>query len=33
VEIDPAAPAMIRSVRGFGYLFDSAEAPKAEVKV
>jgi len=33
VEVDPAAPAMIRSVRGFGYLFDSAEAPQAEAKV
>jgi DNA-binding response OmpR family regulator len=32
VELDPAAPAMIRSVRGFGYLFDSAEAPQAEAK-
>jgi DNA-binding response OmpR family regulator len=26
VEADPASPALIRSVRGFGYLFDSAEA-------
>jgi DNA-binding response OmpR family regulator len=26
VEADPATPSMIRSVRGFGYLFDSAEA-------
>jgi DNA-binding response OmpR family regulator len=33
VELDPAAPAMIRSVRGFGYLFDSAEAPQAEANV
>ena len=32
VEVDPAAPAMIRSVRGFGYLFDSAESPQAEAK-
>jgi DNA-binding response OmpR family regulator len=34
VEADPAAPALIRSVRGFGYLFDpGVEAPKASVKV
>ena len=26
VEADPTSPALIRSVRGFGYLFDSAEA-------
>jgi DNA-binding response OmpR family regulator len=31
VEADPASPALIRSVRGFGYLFDSGalETPKA----
>jgi DNA-binding response OmpR family regulator len=37
VEADPAAPALIRSVRGFGYLFDSnagdAEATQTTVKV
>jgi len=37
VEADPAAPALIRSVRGFGYLFDSnasdAEATPATAKV
>jgi DNA-binding response OmpR family regulator len=37
VEADPAAPALIRSVRGFGYLFDSnagdAEATQTIVKV
>jgi len=37
VEADPAAPALIRSVRGFGYLFDSnageAEPTQAAVKV
>lgn len=34
VEADPAAPALIRSVRGFGYLFDpGVEASKAPVKV
>ena len=37
VEADPAAPALIRSVRGFGYLFDSnagdAEAAQATAKV
>jgi DNA-binding response OmpR family regulator len=34
VEADPATPALIRSVRGFGYLFDSSslEAPKAQVE-
>ena len=37
VEADPAAPALIRSVRGFGYLFDSnasnAEAAQTTAKV
>jgi DNA-binding response OmpR family regulator len=37
VEADPAAPALIRSVRGFGYLFDSnagdAEATQTTAKV
>jgi len=34
VEADPATPSLIRSVRGFGYLFDpGVEASKAQVKV
>lgn len=37
VEADPASPALIRSVRGFGYLFDAstadAEAPETTAKV
>jgi DNA-binding response OmpR family regulator len=34
VEADPASPALIRSVRGFGYLFDpGAETPQAPAKV
>ena len=37
VEADPAAPSLIRSVRGFGYLFDSnagdAEAAQTTAKV
>jgi DNA-binding response OmpR family regulator len=34
VEADPASPALIRSVRGFGYLFDSGsvEAPKTSAE-
>ncbi len=30
VEADPASPALIRSVRGFGYLFDSSTAETAQ---
>jgi DNA-binding response OmpR family regulator len=30
VEADPASPALIRSVRGFGYLFDSRAAETAQ---
>jgi DNA-binding response OmpR family regulator len=34
VEADPATPALIRSVRGFGYLFDTsaAETPQPQAK-
>ena len=34
VEADPASPALIRSVRGFGYLFDAGAAatPEAQAK-
>jgi len=30
VEADPANPALIRSVRGFGYLFDTSAAQAPE---
>jgi DNA-binding response OmpR family regulator len=32
IEADPANPAFIRSVRGFGYSFDTAEVLEAEAK-
>jgi DNA-binding response OmpR family regulator len=33
VEADPASPALIRSVRGFGYLFDTAPSAAEAVQV